>query len=118
MDLKDVMDQKKFVIVGDTISEDKYAAKIKRKMIKKGYEVSCVGKELESINDVEGDIDVVDLCINPVKGLKLMKECKKDFKTVVIQPGAESQELVDYFKENDIPYMENCLLVGLREYKQ
>lgn len=77
MDLKDVMDQKKFVIVGDTISEDKYAAKIKRKMIEKGYEVSCVGKELESINDVEGDIDVVDLCINPVKGLKLMKECQK-----------------------------------------
>lgn len=46
-------------------------------MIKNGYGVSAVGKELESINDVEGDIDVIDLCINPAKGLKLIKECKR-----------------------------------------
>jgi len=117
MNLKEVMDQKKFVIVGDTLNEEKYAHKIKRKMIKNGYEVSSVGKELDSINDVEGDIDVIDLCINPVKGLALMKECNKGFKTVVIQPGAESPELTDYFKKNDIPYLEGCLLVGLREYK-
>lgn len=77
MDLKDVMDQKKFVVVGNTLDEDKYAHKIKRKMLKNGYEVSAVGKELASINDVDGDIDVIDLCINPVKGLQLMKECKK-----------------------------------------
>ncbi|HPR23873.1 MAG TPA: CoA-binding protein [Bacillota bacterium] len=117
MDLKEVMDQKKFVIVGDTLNEEKYASKIKRKMTKNGYEVSAVGKELESINDVGGDIDVIDLCINPVKGLKLMKECKKDFKTVVIQPGAESPELTSYLKENDIEYLEGCLLVGLKLYK-
>ncbi|OPZ82988.1 MAG: hypothetical protein BWY74_04539 [Firmicutes bacterium ADurb.Bin419] len=89
----------------------------KRKMIKNGYQVSAVGKELESINDVEGDIDVIDLCINPAKGLKLIKECKKDFKTVVIQPGAESPELTGYLKENDIEYLEGCLLVGLKLYK-
>lgn len=117
MDLKEVMDQKNFVVVGDTLNEDKYAHKIKRKMLKNGYNVSCVGKELKSINDVDGDIDVIDLCINPVKGLELMKECKKDFKTVVIQPGAESQELTDYFKANKIPYMESCLLVGLKTYR-
>ncbi len=117
MDLKEVMDQKNFVVVGDTLNEDKYAHKIKRKMLKKGYHVSAVGKELASINDVEGDIDVIDLCINPKKGLALMKECNKDFKTVVIQPGAESTELTDYLKANQIPYMESCLLVGLRTYK-
>ena len=118
MDLKDVMEQKNFVIVGNTIDDEKYAHKIKRKMLKNGYNVSAVGKELDSINDVDGDIDVIDLCINPAKGLKLMKECKKDFKTVVIQPGAESPELTEYFKANNIPYMESCLLVGLSEYKK
>ena len=117
MDLKEVMEQKNFVIVGDTTNEDKYAHKIKRKMIKNGYNVSAVGKELESINDVEGDIDVIDLCINPAKGLKLMQECEKDFKTIVIQPGAESPELTAYLKEKNMPYMEGCLLVGLRTYK-
>lgn len=29
MDLKEVMDQKNFVIVGDTLNEEKYASKIK-----------------------------------------------------------------------------------------
>ena len=32
MDLKEVMDQKNFVIVGDTLNEEKYASKIKRKI--------------------------------------------------------------------------------------
>ncbi len=118
MDLKEVMDQKNFVVVGDTLSEDKYAHKIKRKLTKKGYNVYCVGKELASINDVDAEIDVIDLCINPAKGLEYIKECEKPFKTIVIQPGAESQELVDYLKENKMPYMQNCLLVGLREFRQ
>jgi predicted CoA-binding protein len=116
MDLKEVMNQKVFAVVGDTISEDKYAHKIKKKMIKNGYEVFPVGKELVSLNDIPGDLDIIDLCIHPVKGLALMQECKKDFKAVVIQPGAESDELVQYLKDKKIEYLEGCLLVGLKLY--
>lgn len=116
MDLQEVMRQKKFVVVGNTIDTDKYAYKIKEGLLEKNYEVQSVGKELNSINEVDGDIDVIDLCINPHKGLKLLKECKKEFKTIVIQPGAESNEIFDYLKENKLPYVESCLLVGLRLY--
>lgn len=116
MDLEKVMRQKSFVIVGDTLNEQKFACKIKNAMLQHGYNVQCVGKELNSLNDVSGSVDIIDLCINPVKGLQLMKECKIPFSAVVVQPGAESDELLQYMKDNSIDYIQDCLLVGLREY--
>lgn len=117
MELKEIMEQKVMVVVGDTLNEEKYAYKIKTKLLEKGYTVYAVGKELSSINDINEEIDIIDLCINPVKGLKLIKECKKNFKCIVIQPGAESDELLEYLEENNIDFIEGCLLVGMRLYK-
>ena len=116
MDLKEVMQQKTFAVVGDTLNEEKYAHKIKKKMIKHGYEVFPVGKELSSLNDIPEGVDIIDLCIHPAKGLKLMQECQTPFKAVVIQPGAESDDLVEYLKENNIEYLEGCLLLGLKQF--
>lgn len=118
MNLKDIMDQKSFAIVGDTLNEEKFAYKIKHQMIKYNYDVHCVGKELASINDITQDIDVIDLCIHPVKGLKLMQECNKPFKCIVIQPGAANEALLSYLNEKQYPYIESCLLVGLKQYKR
>ena len=111
------MDFKNFVVVGNTINEEKYACKIKNKLITTNYNVECVGKELNSINDVNMDIDVLDLCINPNLGINLLKENKKEIKVVVIQPGAESLDIINYLTTNNIPYIEGCLLVGLSLYK-
>ncbi|MFA9375260.1 MAG: CoA-binding protein [Lachnotalea sp.] len=118
MNIEEVMKQEVFVVVGDTINEEKYACKIKNQLIQNGYQAYGVGKEKLSINDVEEQIDIIDLCINPVRGLQLMKECNKTFKSVVIQPGAESPELVAYLQANNIPYIEGCLLVGLSLYSK
>ena len=64
----------------------------------------------------DNEIDIIDLCIHPVKGLKLLQECRKSFKCIVIQPGAESAEIFAYLKEKNLPYVESCLLVGLSLY--
>ena len=117
MNLQQVMAQKSFVVVGDTLNPEKYACKIKLAMMEAGYEVQSVGKELSSINQTEGEIDVLDLCINPKKGLELLQECTKTFKCVVLQPGAFDQAVLSYLQQNKIPYIEGCLLVGLRLYK-
>lgn len=117
MDLQEVMNQKVFAVVGDTLNEDKYAYKIKAQLLEKGYLAFGVGKELASINDIPEEIDIIDLCIHPVKGLKLLKECTKSFQCIVIQPGAESEEILSYLNENNIPYIEGCVLVGLRLYR-
>jgi predicted CoA-binding protein len=116
MDLKEIMRQQNFVVAGDTTNPEKYAAKIKTGLAEKGYTAYGVGKELASINDVPGDIDIVDLCIRADKGLALMKENTRPFKCVVIQPGAESPELLGWLDENRVPYIQGCLLVGMRLY--
>lgn len=116
MTLEEIMKQNVFVVVGNTVNQEKYAAKIKNNLIESGYKTYAVSKELLSINDVPENIDIIDLCINAAKGLELIKECTKSFKCIVIQPGAESDELINYLKEKNIDYIEGCLLVGLKLY--
>lgn len=116
MDLKEIMEKRHFVVAGDTLNEEKYACKIKHALQEHGYQVQCVGKELPSLNDVEGPLEVVDLCIHPAKGIRLLRECEKPVGAVLIQPGAESDEIRHFLEEKQIPFLEGCALVGLRLY--
>jgi len=114
MDLKEIMQYQSFVVVGNTVDKEKYACKIKEGLIEKGYFAYGVWKEYDSINAIEEEIDVIDLCINPKWGLHYIKECNKKFKCIVIQPGAENEELIKYLQEHQLPYIEGCILVGLK----
>lgn len=116
MDLREIMRYNVFAVVGDTLNEEKYAYKIKNELINSRYKVYSVGKELKSLNDIEEEVDIIDLCINPPAGIKLLKENKKNFKCIIIQPGAGSEEIIEYLEENNYPYIEGCLLVGIRLY--
>ncbi|KXL53141.1 hypothetical protein CLNEO_16840 [Anaerotignum neopropionicum] len=116
MNLKEIMQENVFAVVGDTLNKDKYAYKIKNELMEHGYKVYCVGKELASLNDISEDIDVIDLCIHPSKGLNLIKECTKPYKYILIQPGAESPALLEYLEKSHIAFFEGCALVGLRVY--
>lgn len=117
MDMKNILDFNNFVVVGDTLNVNKYAYKIKKELLNNNYNVCGVGKELASINEVGFDIDVLDLCINPSLGIKLLKENNKKIKIVVIQPGAQSDEIKTFLNENKICYVEDCLFAGLKLYK-
>lgn len=116
MGLQEIMKEKDFIVVGDTLNRDKYAYKIKEALQEHGYRVQCVGKELPSLNEVTGDPGVVDLCIHPSKGIRYLKEWNKVPKAVLVQPGAESREIFAFLEEKQIPYMQGCALVGLRLY--
>ncbi len=116
MDLREIMRQESFAVVGDTLNEEKYAYRIKQGLLEQGYTVHAVGKELASLNDVPGEIDIIDLCIHPAKGIKLLRECRKSFKCILIQPGAESAEIFAYLDAQNLPYIEGCVLVGLSLY--
>lgn len=118
MDLQEVMTKRTFAVVGDTLNPQKYAYKIRNGLQEHGYTAYAVGKELPSLNDVPGKLEIIDLCINPAKGLKLIQACEKDFDCIVIQPGAESDELFRYLDERKLPYLEGCLLVGLSLYAE
>ncbi len=45
-----------------------------------------------------------------------MKECNKRYKCIVIQPGTECEELLEYLNQNKVPYIQGCLLMGLKLY--
>lgn len=118
MNLEQIMQQNIFAVVGNTLNEEKYAYKIKNRLLENGYKAYSVGKELNSLNEIEEEIDIIDLCINAVKGLELIKDCNKKYKCIVIQPGAESTELLNYLEKEKLPYIESCLLVGLSLYSK
>ena len=68
---------------------------------------------------------VHDIQITELKSLygieeqkRLLKENTKPIKAVVIQPGAESTDLIAFFEEAKIPYINGCLLVGMSLYKK
>ena len=81
-----------------------------------GKNVACADKEMESLNDAPFEIDVIDLCVNKYKGITMLKEAKVPFKTVLIQPGAESEEIIEYLTSNNIDFLEGCALVGASLY--
>lgn len=116
MTLEEMMGMKNWTVLGDTLNEEKYAYRIKMGLIEKGFNVECVGKEKASIDDVEMDIEVLDLCIHPVKGLKLLKETSRDIPAVLIQPGAGSEEIESYLRERGIPFLNGCALKGMDAY--
>ena len=45
MDLKEMMSFNKFIVLGNTLNEDKYAYKIKNALLEKGYTVYAVPEE-------------------------------------------------------------------------
>lgn len=116
MDLKEIMAQQTFAVVGDTLNPEKYAAKIKEGLLSQGYCVYAVGKELSSLNDIPAGVDIIDLCIRPDKGLILLQENRNPCKCVVLQPGADSPEIIAWLEEHHQPYIQGCLLVGMRLY--
>lgn len=118
MDLKEIMLFNNFVVLGNTLDKEKYAYKIKEKLLQNNYKVACVDKQYKSLNDIPFEIDVLDLCMNPLKSIQLLKENSKPIKAVVIQPGAESAELKAFLEDAKIPYIEGCLLVGMSLYKK
>lgn len=115
MEIKELLAYKNFVVLGSTIKEEKPAYEIKNLLIDKGYNVRCVGKELQSINLVDFDIDVLVMSMNPGRSINFLKETQKEIKAVIIQPGAESEEIKAYLKLKNIPYVEDCILCALKK---
>lgn len=116
----DFLNYKNWAVAGSVLSEDKYAYKIFNRLKEKGYNVAGVkpgGEEKDvfnNIKDIPHNIDVLDLCINPIKGLDIVKEASKlGINKILIQPGAESEDIINFCKENNIDAIEGCALLEL-----
>lgn len=120
----ELLNYKNWVVVGDVLNESKYASRILHSLRGAGFNTSGVnprvttGEAYNNLSEVPYKIEVIDLCINPYSGINIMKEALElKIDKVLIQPGAESQEIIGFCKANGITAIEGCALVELSSYR-
>lgn len=116
----ELLNYKNWVVVGDVLKEEKYAFKILNQLKNAGFNVEGVnprdttGKVYKSLSEVPFAIDVIDLCINPVVGLKIVQDAESlNINKILIQPGAGSTDILSLCKNKGIIAIEGCALVEL-----
>ncbi|GIM28942.1 CoA-binding protein [Clostridium polyendosporum] len=116
----DLMKFKNWVVVGDVTNPTKYAYRILSKFYSAGFNVSGVNPRAtkegtyKSLEQVAYKIDAIDLCINPRDGIDIVRQAKElEIKYILIQPGAESEEIFNFCRNNNIIAVEGCALVAL-----
>ncbi|MFO7814816.1 MAG: CoA-binding protein [Halanaerobiales bacterium] len=119
----DTLEMKNWAVVGATNKEDKYGYKIVKKLDEHNYNVYPINPSLEeidgikvydSLSEIEADIDVVDIVVNPQIGKHVMKEVNKlGIKYVWLQPGTRSDEIREFAEENGIKRVESCIYATL-----
>ena len=116
------LDYKNWVVVGDVLNHLKYAYKILNSLKESGYNAvglnpSIKNEEVYSnLSDIPYKIEILNLCINPNKGIKIIQEAHElKIDKILIQPGAESPEILNFCRENGIQAIEGCTLVELRK---
>ncbi len=123
IEASEMMGYKKWIVVGDVGNDMKYAGRIYNKLKNCGYDV--VGMHPRNESDVfyssfedlkrdELELEVLNLVVNPVRGLEIVKEAHDyGIKFVLAQPGARSHEIKDFCENNGMEYAEGCALVEL-----
>lgn len=124
MQAKELLDYKNWVVIGKVLDPEKFPYKILKSLEQGDFNVKGVnpkdatGEVYKSLKEVPYKIDVIDLCINPALGIDIIKEAKElGIDKVLIQPGAESDEILSYCKQEGITAIEGCALVLLSIYK-
>lgn len=119
MEARELVKEKNWVVIGDVTNTTKYAYKILEKFKDKGHVVSGVHPKggdgvYKTLSEVPYKIDAIDLCVNPKLGLEFIKEAKvMGISKILIQPGAESEDIINYCNENNIVAIEGCALRAL-----
>ena len=115
MTVNDALKEKNIIVAGDTGNPEKYAYHIKKALLENGYHVYEVNKSNPEISKVPEGFHILDLVVNPKRGLELLSSCTFVLSGVVIQPGAGSDEIRSYLEKKGIPYVDGCVLKALSE---
>ncbi len=124
MQAKELLNYENWVVIGKVLDPERFPYKILKSLEQGNYNVEGVypkdttGEVYKSLKDVPYKIDVIDLCITPALGLDVVKEAKElGIDKILIQPGAESTEILNYCREEGITAIENCALVLLSNHR-
>ena len=116
-----IKDAKKWVVIGVTTDTEKFGYKIYKRLQAIGatvYGISPKYKEVdgdklyEKIEDLPEDIEVAVFVVNPKFGPSYVKDCAKwGIKTIWLQPGTVSFEVLQEAKNQNLDVIQACVLV-------
>ena len=121
----EVDNQKSVAVIGASNDRAKYGNKAVRAYLRSGYKVYPVNpkgeaveglKAHKSILDIQAEIERATLYVPPKVGLKVIEEiAQKGVKELYVNPGAESDELVNKARKLGLNPILACsiLAVGL-----
>jgi hypothetical protein len=97
--------EKTIAIIGASTNREKFGNKAVRAYLKQGYTVYPVTpsaaeveglKAYKSIRDIPGDVEIASLYVPPSVGVRVLDEiAAKKVREVYVNPGAESDELLE-----------------------
>ena len=115
--------QKSVAVIGASNDRSKYGNKAVRGYLGNGFKVYPVNPKEEvveglrafnSILDIPEKIDRATLYVPPTAGLKVIEEiAKKGVKELYINPGAESDELVDRARQLGLEPILACSIMAI-----
>ncbi|QBD83875.1 CoA-binding protein [Clostridium tetani] len=125
MNAQKLLEYKNWLVAGDVENESKYAYRIEQTLKNEDFNVYTLNPSskseniYKSISEIKEEIDVIDLCINPKTGIEIVKEAYKNgINKILIQPGAESEDILEFCKENNILAIRGCVLTEIAYYKR
>ncbi len=108
-------------VVGASRDPEKYGHKIYKDLRDEGFDVYPVNpkadeilsdKAYSTLDDLPEKPDVVDMVIPPKIGINVVKKCSElGIDKVWLQPGSESEEIINYCQENDIKQINNACMM-------
>jgi len=110
-----------FAVIGASENSSKYGHKVYKDLKGAGYKVYPVNPNAEkvlsdetydSLETLPAKPDVVDIVVPPEVSEKIVKQCDSlGIDQIWLQPGSESEEIIEYCKENGIEVIhDRCVM--------
>ncbi len=120
-----MLDCKIWAVVGATPKKEKFGYKVYHALKKHGYTVYAIHPVAESIDgepcyrslsELPVQPEVVNLIVPESVGLKTLDECQQlGIHRIWMQPGADTQAVLNRLEELSLEGVQGCVLVELNE---
>lgn len=122
--IKDMLEQKKWAVVGATQNTSKFGYKIVKKLVDHEYDVYPINPRYDqvdslkcypSLDELPVDVDCISVVVSPEQSEKVLEMAlEKGIKRIWFQPGTFTPELIEKAEDAGIATVYfNCVLVEL-----
>jgi len=126
--IKEILAQKHFAVAGASRDKKKFGYIVFNELIEKGYSAYPVNPNAteidghpcyHSLSDLPPEVEALVFVTQQEQTLNLLKEAvKTSIRYFWIQQGAESAEVIDFCKNNNLTFMSGrCILLHLEPVK-